>query len=57
VEDGDDVDLIRRDLVKNCERKAADDTASQTFVNVRILIWISDDSRQRIIDAPHEFKI
>ena len=57
MENGDDVDFIRGNLVKNCERKAPDDTASQTSVNIRILMGISDDSRKRIIDALHEFKI
>jgi hypothetical protein len=57
VKDRDDLDLIRRNLIKNRERKTADDTASQTTVNIRILMGIGDDSCERIIDTVHEFKI
>ena len=57
MEDRDDLDLIGTNLIENCERKAADHTASQTSVQIRILMWISDDSRKRIIDTLHKFKI
>lgn len=57
MENGDDLNLIHANFIKNCERKTTDDTASQASVNIRILVGISDDAGNRIIDTLHEFKI
>jgi hypothetical protein len=57
VEDRDDLDLTHGNLIKNCERKTANDTASQTSVNIRIMMGIIEDSRKRVIDTLHELKV
>jgi len=57
MENSYDLNLIRGDFIKDRERKASDNRASERSVNNWIQVWIANDSRQCVVDPFHELNI
>ena len=57
MENGDDLNLILCDLIKDSEGKTPNNRASEVSVNDRIEIGITNDSGQNVVDAFHEVHI
>ena len=57
MEDRYYLNFIDGDFIKNREWKTTNDGTSQTLVDVRVPIWIADDSRERLVNSLHEFEV
>lgn len=57
MENGDELNLIHGCFIKDSERKAANNRASERSVNNWIQVWIANDSRQRVVDSFHELEV
>lgn len=57
MENGYDLNLIRRNFVEHRKRKTPNNGASESSVNNRIQVWIAKDSRKCVVDPFHEFEI
>ena len=57
MEDCDDLNLIGCGFIKDGERETPNNCASQSSVNNRIEMWISNDARQCVVDPFHKLDV
>lgn len=57
MENGYDLNLIPGDFIKHSEGKAANDHASESFVDNGIQVRVANNSRERVVDPLHELDV
>ena len=57
MENCNDLNLISGDFIEHSKRKAANNGVSQISVNNWKEVWITNDSREHVVNALHELQV
>lgn len=57
MENSSHVNLLTRKIIKNGERKTANDYTPEITIDNRERTRLANDSKQSFVDALHEFKV